>query len=139
MPGSHDTESRLAELEDEREQHIRAIELAEQIAQECPSIFRWGDGEGGYILHLIREALIKRGLYDFPRHEDLGPKRRPISTNKRIQIYKWDGFACVYCGSEDDLQIDHIHPFSKVGGNEMENLQTLCLTCNETKGDRTEI
>lgn len=136
MPGSHDTESRLAELEDEREQHIRAIELAAQFAQECPSIFRWGDGEGGYILHLIREALIKRGLYDFPRHEDLGPKRRPIATNKRIQIYKRDGFACVYCGSEDDLQIDHIHPVSKGGGNEAGNLQTLCRTCNVKKGDR---
>ena len=136
MSGSHDTESRLAELEDEREQHIRAIELAEQLADECPEIFRWGDGEGGYILHLIREALIKRGLYDFPRHEDLKPKRRPIPTNKRIQIYKRDGFACVYCGSEGDLQIDHIHPVSKGGGNETGNLQTLCRTCNVKKGDR---
>ena len=139
MAGNEDTKARDLELQGEKWQSIRAAELAEQIADECPEIFRRGDGEGGYILHLIREALIKRGLYDFPRREDLEPKRRPISTNKRIQIYKRDGFACVYCGSEGDLQIDHIHPFSKGGGDEMENLQTLCRTCNVTKGDRTEI
>lgn len=44
---------------------------------------------------------------------------------------------CLCCGSEDFLTIDHIVPVKKNGLNELENLQTLCRSCNSRKSDRT--
>ena len=36
-----------------------------------------------------------------------------------------------------NMTIDHIHPRSKGGTDDLDNLQLLCSTCNSTKGDRT--
>jgi len=37
-----------------------------------------------------------------------------------------------------NMTIDHIHPRSKGGTDDPENLQLLCAACNSTKGDRTQ-
>lgn len=44
--------------------------------------------------------------------------------------------ACLRCGSSDYLSIDHIIPVNKNGLNEIDNLQTLCRSCNSWKSDR---
>lgn len=59
-----------------------------------------------------------------------------ISTELRQFILERDGYECVDCGSDDHLQIDHIHPVSKGGETTEENLQTLCRPCNARKRDR---
>jgi 5-methylcytosine-specific restriction endonuclease McrA len=64
------------------------------------------------------------------------PPRPKISVRLRMAIYKRDGMACMVCGADEPLSIDHIVPVSKGGGNEPENLQTLCKPCNTSKGDR---
>ncbi|WP_155021236.1 HNH endonuclease [Citrobacter youngae] len=60
--------------------------------------------------------------------------RKNISPGVRLKIYRRDKYRCKYCGTSDDLTIDHIQPVSKGGGNEDENLQTLCRACNRRKG-----
>ena len=43
---------------------------------------------------------------------------------------------CSYCGHTPApryLQIDHKHPLSRGGGNEIDNLQLLCISCNKRK------
>lgn len=63
-------------------------------------------------------------------------KRKIISEALRNKIFKRDSFKCGSCGSEENLQIDHIVPFSKGGLTTIKNLQTLCKTCNVSKGNK---
>jgi len=39
-------------------------------------------------------------------------------------------------GLDDKLSVDHVVPLSKGGGNTIENIQPLCLTCNLRKGTK---
>jgi 5-methylcytosine-specific restriction endonuclease McrA len=59
------------------------------------------------------------------------------SKQLRQQIYDRDGYACVYCGSEDDLTLDHKVPEMHGGDHSPENLQTACRRCNAQKRDLT--
>ena len=43
---------------------------------------------------------------------------------------------CAYCGSRENLTVDHIRPLIKGGTNAFWNLQTLCDECNVAKGDK---
>ena len=61
------------------------------------------------------------------------PKRRRISDKKRAAILARDGHACFYCGSKDDLQVDHIVAFSGQGSDDDSNLVAACGKCNRAK------
>ena len=45
---------------------------------------------------------------------------------------RWD-YECAYCGSEDNLTIDHVVPHSKGGHNTVENMVCCCDSCNQDK------
>lgn len=65
--------------------------------------------------------------------------RKSISKKIRFEVFKRDSFKCQYCGkSAPDvlLQLDHIKPVAKGGGNEILNLVTACEACNVGKSDR---
>lgn len=65
-------------------------------------------------------------------------KREPISKKLRFEVFKRDVFKCQYCGSEPSkvvLEIDHIHPVSKGGKSNIDNLITACFDCNRGKKD----
>lgn len=67
-------------------------------------------------------------------------KRKALSKQKRFEIFKRDKFTCQYCGSSAPdvvLEIDHIKPVSKGGGDELLNLITSCKECNSGKSDKT--
>jgi 5-methylcytosine-specific restriction endonuclease McrA len=55
----------------------------------------------------------------------------------RQNIFKRDNYECQYCGSENDLSIDHVLPRSRGGGSNWKNLVTACKPCNARKGDYT--
>jgi 5-methylcytosine-specific restriction endonuclease McrA len=57
-------------------------------------------------------------------------------TMSRQNIYRRDDHKCIYCGSGDNLTLDHIIPKAKGGGNTWENLAVCCGTCNVRKGDK---
>lgn len=60
--------------------------------------------------------------------------RRPIRTAIRMAVFSRDNFQCVQCGSGVRLSIDHVHPRSLGGSDDINNLQTLCMPCNAAKG-----
>jgi 5-methylcytosine-specific restriction endonuclease McrA len=48
-------------------------------------------------------------------------------------------FTCLMCGRREPeikLEIDHVFPVSLGGSNEASNLQTLCSSCNRSKGPK---
>lgn len=57
----------------------------------------------------------------------------------RENVFKRDGYCCVYCGSTNkkELTIDHVVPSSKGGPNTWTNLVTACKRCNNEKSDLT--
>ncbi len=66
--------------------------------------------------------------------------RKPISKKKRFDVFKRDAFRCVYCGATpltELLHIDHIKPVVDGGTNDIDNLCTACIPCNQGKGGRS--
>ncbi|MAF04392.1 HNH endonuclease [Herbaspirillum sp.] len=65
--------------------------------------------------------------------------RKNISKKTRFEVFKRDSFKCQYCGRcapEVILHVDHIHPVSKGGENDILNYITACAECNGGKSDR---
>jgi len=71
-------------------------------------------------------------------------KRSSLSLKLRFEVFKRDNFTCQYCGNSIPkvvLEVDHIHPVSKGGKNNSDNLITSCFDCNRGKSNNelTEI
>ena len=53
----------------------------------------------------------------------------------RQNIFKRDNFQCQYCGTKENLTLDHVVPRAKGGKSTWANLVTACKRCNAMKGD----
>lgn len=65
---------------------------------------------------------------------DQRAKRQPIPQEVKLIVWQRDGGRCVECGSQQELEYDHIIPLAMGGSNTDRNLQLLCATCNRRKG-----
>lgn len=118
-----------------------------------PSIQRWTNGsadDAAFLLHELHDLGYLSFIED--DHEFYAPQMMPapearpavegqkkwsISSEIRAEIYKRDGWQCHYCGSCDDLTLDHKTPRSKGGGDHPSNLLTACRSCNSRKGTKS--
>ena len=58
---------------------------------------------------------------------------RNISGKVKAFVFERDKGKCVYCGSAENLEFDHIIPASKGGSNTERNIQLVCSGCNHIK------
>ena len=70
--------------------------------------------------------------FDIPRLV----KKKPIPEHLRWEVWERDDFTCQACGTRRKLTVDHIIPESRGGPLALDNLQTLCGSCNSKKGDK---
>lgn len=59
-----------------------------------------------------------------------GDYRRNIPRRVREAVMKRDGYQCVWCGSPDNLRLDHIVRYRDDGPDAVDNLRVLCMPCN---------
>lgn len=107
----------------ERPGGVTAKEIAEEFGVTDAHIYR--------TLSILRKAGII----------ECGPIARPknyvgISVAVRWEVWERDNFTCRKCGVRQFLSVDHIVPRSEGGSDELDNLQTLCQSCNSRKRDK---
>ncbi len=80
-------------------------------------------------------AKVARTLERAQRKEKgEGGSRQPIPDDVKMFVWQRDGGCCVKCGSNQNLEFDHIIPVVMGGANTARNLQLLCEPCNRAKG-----
>jgi hypothetical protein len=77
--------------------------------------------------YMIRSKLLK-GL------ENGSMNIRTIFDDEKVKLQT--GQICNYCGSSENLSIDHIFPQKYGGQDNAENLVYACKTCNSSKGKK---
>jgi len=78
------------------------------------------------------------GPLPVPSRDESSWSREP-SEEVKEQAKARDGYRCLCCGENGKrlLEIDHVAPSYYGGNSSLENLQTLCRTCNGIKGINT--
>ena len=90
--------------------------------------------EENQIINTEKLTLKRPVVIQLVKYVVLPYKRLNLS---KVNILKRDKHTCVYCGSKEQLTLDHVIPRSRGGKNTWENLATSCLSCNRKKGART--
>jgi len=94
------------------------------------------------ILDFLSYAIERRGnqeLYVRLYFEAKGKLKETTKRSRRItqdvmdRVWRRDEGKCVKCGSQENLEFDHMVPFSKNGSNSYRNIQLLCEPCNRSK------
>ena len=90
-----------------------------------------------YILNPVETWLLSQTRFDVDGNP-IPPayKKKVISNTLRRLVFERDAYRCNACGCWEDLTADHIIPEIKGGPTTLENLQTLCRSCNTRKKDR---
>ena len=84
------------------------------------------------------DVTKKPGIYPyiFTRNEKY-LSIRTFTDNQKIESYEKQQGVCIHCKKHfdlDDMEADHIIPWSGGGKTTSENCQMLCLHCNRVKG-----
>lgn len=85
--------------------------------------------------YIAEEYAIKTEYSrDLSRTEKL---RKELKPRHKKLVLERDQYRCVNCDAHKNLCVDHKTPIVKGGDNSMSNLQTLCRSCNGSKGAKT--
>ncbi|WP_299354181.1 DUF262 domain-containing protein [uncultured Porphyromonas sp.] len=91
------------------------------------------------------DVTKKRGIYKYVLEKAIGNDDpsvlgiRAFSDSQKRTAYEQQGGVCPHCGKKyeyEEMEGDHIKPWSKGGKTEIENLQMLCRDCNRRKSNK---
>jgi len=74
-------------------------------------------------------------LFEIIEKSDAQLQDRHISQKVKELVWNRDRGRCVKCGKQENLEFDHIIPFSKGGGNTYRNVRLLCKHCCRVKNN----
>jgi hypothetical protein len=104
------------------------------------------DDDSGAVNELLRSGFFtktKSGHFELLIDgfvkiiDDSGDSWAAVRKFLAPSIFRRDGHKCVYCGSINDLCIDHVVPQINGGTHDMDNLVTACRSCNSSKKDKS--
>ncbi len=107
-----------------REANARAYATPEGKARLIGNIRRWERNNP--------DAL--KAIQHSRRAENIG-KLDPAKWRERLDFY---GGKCIYCGTSENITIEHRIPVSRGGTNLPANLAPACKSCNCKKSTKTE-
>lgn len=96
-------------------------------------------------LHEDDEVQKAKGIYEFLLSRDIDPfagrllNLRAFEKRDKIAAYSRQNGICPVCGEHfefDEMEGDHIKPWSKGGETTPDNCQMLCKSCNAKKTDK---
>ena len=86
------------------------------------------------------EILKKSGIYRYVLSDDLRDLSfRIFDKKQKREAYERQKGVCPHCGKHfelEEMEADHIKPWSKGGTTVADNCQMLCRDCNRTKGNK---
>lgn len=62
-----------------------------------------------------------------------------ITVEEWIEVLAAHDSKCVYCGSTERIEMDHVEPISKGGKHRKDNIVPACKSCNASRGNRHEL
>lgn len=85
------------------------------------------------------EITSKKGIYEYVLSGDEKYLSiRAFKDNEKRKVYERQKGICAKCGNHfklDEMEADHITPWSRGGHTTIENCQMLCKNCNRTKSN----
>lgn len=89
---------------------------------------------GGTLYRSERMEVASPSVIQLRRYVRVPYRRRATLTRRGVFIR--DDHTCQYCGRPAE-NIDHVHPRSRQGPHQWENVVAACTRCNSKKGDLT--
>lgn len=113
-----------------------------RVFSECEEYIMLDGKRFGFCLPCYETVKDYNGLlaqcgYEEEWKKQKSKKQIQASLQDRLAIYRRDNYACLRCSSTENLVADHVIPTSRGGANTVDNLQTLCHTCNGWKYTKT--
>jgi len=88
----------------------------------------------GVMYHALKFGLVSSeevSAFD-KQHKSEYAKRKRIPKEIMRTVLQRDNHQCLLCGSPENLTATHIIPVSDGGRSEIDNLQTLCVSCRKS-------
>jgi hypothetical protein len=89
-----------------------------------------------HLPELMRRGFVARAAVVLEDHSPRTDKGVTLPAELREFVFERDNWSCLRCQSVSDLTVDHIRPRALGGTDDLPNLQTLCRSCNSSKGAR---